>query len=74
VEPARDPNPIAPAMLEATGSLGIPTFDQNGEMMESEGGAAIPNLRIYAGGCLPSDPMHTPIWIAATSQGSPARW
>jgi choline dehydrogenase len=47
VEPARDPNPIAPAMLEAAGSLGIPTFDdQNGEMIEGEGGAAIANLRI----------------------------
>src|SRR6516164_804145 len=46
VEPARDPNPIAPAMLEASRSLGIPTCDdQNGEMMEGEGGAAIPNVR-----------------------------
>jgi choline dehydrogenase len=50
VEPARDPNPIAPAMLEAAGSLGIPTFDdQNGEMMEGDGGAAIANLRIRDG-------------------------
>ena len=50
VEPARDPNPIAPAMLEAARSLGIPTFDdQNGEMMEGEGGAAIANLRIRDG-------------------------
>jgi choline dehydrogenase len=50
VEPARDPNPIAPAMLEAARSLGIPTFDdQNGEMMEGEGGAAIANVRIRAG-------------------------
>jgi len=50
VEPARDPNPIAPAMLEAARSLGIPTFDdQNGEMMEAEGGAAITNVRIRDG-------------------------
>ena len=50
VEPARDPNPMAPAMLEAVRSLGIPTFDdQNGEMMEGEGGAAITNLRIRDG-------------------------
>jgi choline dehydrogenase len=50
VEPARDPNPIAPAMLEAAKSLGIPTFDdQNGEMMEAEGGAAITNVRIRDG-------------------------
>ena len=50
VEPARDPNPIAPATLEAARSLGIPTFDdQNGEMMEGEDGAAIANLRIRDG-------------------------
>ena len=50
VEPARDPNPIAPAMLEAAWSLGIPTFDdQNGEMMEADGGAAITNVRIRDG-------------------------
>src|SRR5215469_12624086 len=50
VEPARDPNPIAPAMLEAARSLGIPTFDdQNGEMMEGDGGAAITNVRIHDG-------------------------
>jgi choline dehydrogenase-like flavoprotein len=41
VEPAPDPNPIAPAMMEAAQSLGIPTFDdQNGRMTEGEGGAA----------------------------------
>src|SRR5215469_1750383 len=50
MEPARDPNPMAPAMLEAVRFLGIPTFDdQNGEMMEGEGGAAITNLRIRDG-------------------------
>jgi choline dehydrogenase len=50
LEPARDPNPIAPAMLEAARSIGIPTFDdQNGEMMEGEGGASIANLRIRDG-------------------------
>src|SRR5215468_2870936 len=50
VEPARDPNPIAPAMLEAARSLGIPSFDdQNGEMMEGDGGAAITNVRIHNG-------------------------
>jgi len=50
VEPARDPNPMAPAMLEVVRLLGIPTFDdQNGEMMEGEGGAAITNLRIRDG-------------------------
>jgi choline dehydrogenase len=50
VEPARDPNPIAPVMLEAARALGIPTFDdQNGAMMEGEGGGAIANLRIRDG-------------------------
>src|SRR5215469_4814381 len=50
MEPARDPNPMAPAMLEAVRFLGIPTFDdQNGKMMEGEGGAAMTNLRIRDG-------------------------
>ncbi|MGY8664168.1 GMC family oxidoreductase N-terminal domain-containing protein [Bradyrhizobium sp. UFLA05-109] len=50
VDPARDPNPIAPAMLQAARSLGIPTFDdQNGEMMEGDGGAAVTNVRIHNG-------------------------
>jgi choline dehydrogenase len=51
VEPARDPNPVAPAVLDAARSLGIPTFaDQNGQMMEGAGGAALFNLRIRDGG------------------------
>ncbi|TRB19812.1 GMC family oxidoreductase [Rhizobium rhizogenes] len=50
IEPARDPNPIAPAFLSAAESVGIPTFgDMNGEMMEGAGGAAIANLRIRDG-------------------------
>jgi choline dehydrogenase len=50
VEPARDPNPIAPAMLEAARSLGVSTFDdQNGKMMEGDGGAAIANVCIRDG-------------------------
>src|SRR6516164_7153367 len=40
VQPAPDPNPIAPAMVIGAGSLGIPTFDDAmGCMMEGEGGA-----------------------------------
>jgi choline dehydrogenase len=47
VQPAPDPNPIAPAMLEAAKSVGIPSFaDQNGAMMEGDGGCAIANVRI----------------------------
>jgi len=45
-----EPNPIAPAMLESTRLCGIPTFDnQNGEMMEGEGGASITDVRIHDG-------------------------
>jgi len=37
VQPAPDPNPIAPAMLEGARSVGIATFEnQNGRMMEGK--------------------------------------
>jgi choline dehydrogenase len=50
VEPAPDPNPIAPAMVLAASSIGIPSFDnQNGRMMESEGGASIIDVRAREG-------------------------
>src|SRR6202790_5831050 len=50
VEPAPDPNPIAPAVLEGARSVGIPTFEnQNGRMMEGAGGAAITDLIIRNG-------------------------
>ncbi len=50
VQPAPDPNPIAPAMLAAAASVGIPTFDdQNGCLMEEAGGSAIANVRIRDG-------------------------
>ena len=50
VEPAHDPHPVAWAMLEGARSAGIPTFDdQNGALMEGEGGAAIANVRIRDG-------------------------
>jgi choline dehydrogenase len=50
VEPAPDPNPIAPAALEGARSVGIPTFEnQNGRMMESGGGASIIDLRVRDG-------------------------
>ena len=50
VEPAPNPNPIAPAMLEGARSIGIPTFEnQNGRMMEGEGGASILDLRARNG-------------------------
>jgi choline dehydrogenase len=50
VEPAPDPNPIAPAALEGARSVGIPTFEnQNGRMMEGAGGASIFDLRVRDG-------------------------
>jgi choline dehydrogenase len=50
VQPAPDPNPIAPAALEGARSVGIPTFEnQNGRMMESAGGASIFDLRTRDG-------------------------
>ncbi|MEC7257312.1 MAG: GMC oxidoreductase, partial [Pseudomonadota bacterium] len=45
-----DPNPIAPAFLQACESVGIPAYaDMNGEMMEGEGGAALANVHIKDG-------------------------
>ncbi len=58
IEPARDPNPVAAAMLDSAVAAGIPRFDdQNGALMEGAGGAAIANLRIRDGRRrnLPSD-------------------
>jgi len=50
VEPAPDPNPIAPAALEGARSVGIPTFEnQNGRMMEGDGGASIIDVRARNG-------------------------
>jgi choline dehydrogenase len=50
VQPAPDPNPVAPAALEGARSVGIPTFEnQNGRMMEGAGGASIFDLRVRDG-------------------------
>jgi choline dehydrogenase len=50
VRSAPDPNPVAPAMVEAARSVGIPTFQsQNGLMMEGDGGASIMDLRVRDG-------------------------
>ena len=50
VEPAPDPNPVAPAMLDGARSVGIPTFEnQNGRMMEGGGGASIIDVRARDG-------------------------
>jgi choline dehydrogenase len=50
ISPAQDPHPLNHAMLEAFAAAGIPTFaDQNGTMMEGEGGGAFCNLCIRDG-------------------------
>src|SRR5215469_17960313 len=50
VQPAPDPNPIAPAMLEGARSIGVPTFENhNGRMMEEGGGAALLDLLVRDG-------------------------
>jgi choline dehydrogenase len=50
VQPAPDPNSIAPAMLEGAHSVEIPTFEnQNGRLMESDGGASIIDLLVRNG-------------------------
>ena len=50
VQPAPDPNPIAPAMVEGASSVGIPAFENhNGRMMENSGGAALLDLRLRDG-------------------------
>jgi choline dehydrogenase len=50
VEPAPASNPIGPALLEGARSVGIPTFEnQNGRLMEGEGGAAIMDVRVRDG-------------------------
>ncbi|MDB5411001.1 MAG: oxidoreductase [Rhodospirillales bacterium] len=50
VQPAPDPHPLAAAMLEAFAAAGVPTFDdQNGVMMEGDGGGAISNVCVRDG-------------------------
>jgi len=50
VQPAPDPNPIAPATVEGARSVGIPAFENpNGRMMESTGGASIIDMRVRNG-------------------------
>jgi choline dehydrogenase len=50
VQPAPDPNPLAPATVEGARSVGIPTFENpNGRMMEGDGGASISDVRARNG-------------------------
>lgn len=50
VQPAKDPSPIAGALLNAAEALGIPKFDSpNGRMMESAGGVAYSDMLVREG-------------------------
>jgi choline dehydrogenase len=50
VEPAPNPNPLAPATVEGARSIGIPTFENpNGRMMEADGGTSISDVRARDG-------------------------
>jgi choline dehydrogenase len=50
VQSASNPQPVAVAMLQAGGALGIPAFGSpNGEMMEGRGGVAISDLIVRDG-------------------------
>ena len=50
VDTVRNPQPVAIAMVDAAGSVGIPPFDSpNGAMMEGRGGVAINDLIVKAG-------------------------
>jgi choline dehydrogenase len=50
VQPAPDPNPLAPATVEAARSIGIPAFENpNGRMMEAGTGASIMDVRARNG-------------------------
>ncbi|GBQ19167.1 glucose-methanol-choline oxidoreductase [Gluconacetobacter sacchari DSM 12717] len=50
VEPAPDPNPLAPATVNGARAIGIPTYETpNGRMMESDGGASITDVRARNG-------------------------
>ncbi|KRE05053.1 oxidoreductase [Bosea sp. Root381] len=50
VQPAKDPSPIAGALLDAAEGHGIPRFDHpNGEMMEGVGGVAYADMLVRDG-------------------------
>src|SRR5262249_236627 len=50
VQPWADSSPAARAVFEGIRSVGIPIFEnQNGRMMEADGGASVPDMRIRDG-------------------------
>ncbi|MEE6177220.1 GMC family oxidoreductase [Mycobacterium sp. 050134] len=51
VQPAPNRHPLAPAVVDAARSLGIPTFESpNGQMMEAAAGSSITDLRVRSDG------------------------
>jgi choline dehydrogenase len=50
VQPLQDPSPAVPALFEGIRSLGVETFEnQNGRIMEANGGASVPDMGIRDG-------------------------
>jgi choline dehydrogenase len=50
VQPRPDSSPVADALVEGMRSLGIPIFEnQNGRMMEADGGGSVPDMRVRDG-------------------------
>uniref|UniRef100_UPI0038CC1E22 GMC family oxidoreductase n=1 Tax=Mycobacterium saskatchewanense TaxID=220927 RepID=UPI0038CC1E22 len=50
VQPPNDPNPLAPATLDAAQSVGVPKFPSaNGSLMEKEAGCSLTEVRIVNG-------------------------
>ncbi len=50
VQPAQNPCPLAPAVVDAAVAVGLPAFDShNGAMMEGDGGASLIDQRIRDG-------------------------
>lgn len=50
INPSDNPHPVAEALVEAAGTIGIPTFvSPNGAMMEAEQGAALSDVRLDRG-------------------------
>src|SRR5215813_6462685 len=50
VQPWPDSSPVARALFEGVSSLGLPIFEnQNGRMMETDGGVSVPDMRIRDG-------------------------
>jgi len=50
LQPKADSSPVARALFDGISSLGLPIYEnQNGRMMEADGGASIPDMRIRDG-------------------------